>query len=76
MIDDPQLQLEVSYALRLKMTPSEFRRKSTRWDIVQIAAFDLSQTDEFKKRAEIERDKRASKDMTPEQKAALLMSGL
>lgn len=76
MIDDPQLQLEVSYALRLKMTPTEFRQKASKWDIIQIAAFDLSQSEDFKQRAQIDRDKRETANLTPEQKAALLFGGL
>lgn len=76
MINDPSLLLEVAYALRLNMTPSEFRLKSSQWDMIQIAAFDLTQTEDYQKRIQIERDKNASKGLSPEQKAAILLGGL
>ena len=76
MIDDPSLLLEVAYALRLNMTPSEFRLKASRWDMIQMAAFDLTQTEDYQKRIQIEREKNASKGLSAEQKAAILMGGL
>ena len=76
MTTDPSFLLEVAYAIRLNMTPSEFRSKASRWDMIQIAAFDLTQTEDYQKRLQIERDKNASKGLTPEQKAAILMGGL
>lgn len=72
---DPVALMSVALADRLHMLPSEFRRKATHWDIVQLAALDRTRDETWRKRYERDRQVEESRTLSDEEKAARLFRG-
>lgn len=73
---DPVALASVALADRLKMLPSEFMHRATKWDMVQILALDRTRDEEWLTEHKRQEQLKKSADMTSSQRISALKQGL
>ena len=72
---DPVALLSVALAEKLKMLPSEFRQRATKWDIIQLTALDRTRDEKWRQRYDMQQQIEQSRKMSDAEKAARLFGG-